>query len=369
MSITSSEFFKGKRPWSKIKDQILGSYLPPYLLKIKTLKKDIIIVDGFAGPGKFEDNSIGSPLMICSIAQKHLANNFKAILVNKEKTDHEKLTDLVKDYINLGCAYTIHGEAEDLLNKMKELLKGESILVYLDQFGISGFKFDTLLPYLSRQKKYSTELILNISVPIIHRLSAKNNQNSIDTNILANRKILTEVFGGEYWKEYLFNHDIDPNEQIEKLMAAYKNRLANYLDYVGYCPVFERDSRSILKYYIFFASRHQDAALLMNDIMFNAYLSHIWQNLDGTLFADQARTLNLPCNYYTELNSLIIKYLKNRPLSRIQLWSCIINECFMKFSSSDFKKAIKNLISSNKISFTDVKGTGRLNDDSILKLR
>lgn len=308
MTDTYSDFFAGKRPWSKIKDSILGSYLPPYLKKVSKLNKTIFIIDGFAGPGKFEDGSIGSPLMICEIAKEHLGNNFKAILVNKEKKYHNQLTNSVKDFIDAGCVHTINGTAEDLLLKLKNTLRDESILVYLDQFGISGFKFESLLPYLSRQQKYSTELVLNISVPVIHRLSAKNHGITQDKSIINRRNVLTEVFGGGYWMNHLFNDNLDANEQIEKLMYDYKKLLKNYLSYVGYCPVYERGERSKLKYYIFFASRHPDAALLLNDIMFRAYWSHIWDcTFKGTLFEQHEQSINLPCNYYEELKSQIVK--------------------------------------------------------------
>ncbi|MDD4972682.1 MAG: hypothetical protein PHT07_24900 [Paludibacter sp.] len=82
MSNSSADFFKVKNPWSKIKDQILEKYLPPYLNKISKLGNRIVIVDGFAGPGIFDDGSIGSPKMICDISKKHLGNNFIAILVD-----------------------------------------------------------------------------------------------------------------------------------------------------------------------------------------------------------------------------------------------------------------------------------------------
>lgn len=40
----------------------------------------------------------------------------------------------------------------------------------------------------------------------------------------------------------------------------------------------------------------------------------------------------------------------------------------MKFHSSDYKKEINNLVNIKKISFIDTRRTGRINDDSILKL-
>ena len=58
------DFFKGKKPWSEIKDAVIGSYLPPYLRKVAQLEKHIVLVDAFAGRGKYEDGSAGSPLMI-----------------------------------------------------------------------------------------------------------------------------------------------------------------------------------------------------------------------------------------------------------------------------------------------------------------
>ena len=51
---TEEKFFEVKKPWSKIKDQIISKYLVPYLSKVKELKKPIIIIDAFAGPGVLE---------------------------------------------------------------------------------------------------------------------------------------------------------------------------------------------------------------------------------------------------------------------------------------------------------------------------
>jgi len=43
----SSNFFEGKRPWSKIKDQVLGHYLPAYIAKVNTKGKPILLIDAF----------------------------------------------------------------------------------------------------------------------------------------------------------------------------------------------------------------------------------------------------------------------------------------------------------------------------------
>jgi three-Cys-motif partner protein len=92
-------FFKGKRPWSKIKDQILGQYMTPYLTKVKKLGKPIILIDAFAGPGKFDDRSAGSPLIICQAAEQCVRDSYQAIFVNREKEHHDQLSRVLSSFI------------------------------------------------------------------------------------------------------------------------------------------------------------------------------------------------------------------------------------------------------------------------------
>ncbi len=51
---SESDFFKGKRPWSRIKDKVIGNYLVPYLNKVSKLPYKIVMVDAFTGQGIYE---------------------------------------------------------------------------------------------------------------------------------------------------------------------------------------------------------------------------------------------------------------------------------------------------------------------------
>ena len=64
------EFFKAKREWSKVKDEILGKYIACYLKTIQHRGRPIIIIDAFSGPGSFGDGSDGSPLITCKTIEK-----------------------------------------------------------------------------------------------------------------------------------------------------------------------------------------------------------------------------------------------------------------------------------------------------------
>ena len=62
-----SDFFKIKNNWSVIKDRLLGCYLTPYFQKILKTRRPTYYIDCFAGKGKFEDGSDGSPLIALKI--------------------------------------------------------------------------------------------------------------------------------------------------------------------------------------------------------------------------------------------------------------------------------------------------------------
>jgi len=240
----SKDFFAGKRPWSLIKDEILKKYLPPYLKKVDKLNKQIVLIDGFAGPGVFQDGSFGSPYFMCNIARNIVPGRHLAILVNKDKSHHSQLTHLLNEYIKEKSAFTLNGTASDLLNEVSRIISNQTVFIYLDQFGISGFCFNDLLPFLSRDIRFSTELLLNINVPIIHRLSCKNTFSG-STKLNIGHKILSQTFGGDYWKDYLLDNTDTPQKQISNLMEAYRLRLVDYLPQVLYCPmirIFEKIS-------------------------------------------------------------------------------------------------------------------------------
>lgn len=145
--VTENEFFKAKRPWSKIKDQVIGSYLVPYLRKVSKLGHRIVIVDAFAGPGIFEDGSKGSPFIICEVAEEQVPRNYLGIFVNKNKDSHIKLENTLEKYIKTKKAIPILGNAQDLLIELKNIVGNATLLIYLDPFGLKGCEFQLLEPY------------------------------------------------------------------------------------------------------------------------------------------------------------------------------------------------------------------------------
>jgi len=78
----------------------------------------------------------------------------------------------LKEYIQKETALPILGNAEDLLKELSKIIGNATLLIYLDPFGLKGCEFELLEPYLGRDQRFSTEIIVNMSMPTLHRLSA-----------------------------------------------------------------------------------------------------------------------------------------------------------------------------------------------------
>ena len=335
---TENTFFEGKRPWSKIKDAVLRDYLPAYLSKVAKLGQRIILIDAFAGPGIFEneqgEDRLGSPLIILQDAERYVPKKYFAIFANSNKDHHKKLNETIKKY---EFAKALLANAQELLKEIKSVLTNQTLFIYLDPFGLKDLEFDLIKLFLERDISYSTEILINMSMPTLHRLATRKlQQNDIQTvQSIRLNEVLTRVLGGEYWKQIMWNDSLSAGEKEIRVMGKYREILRNYLPYAGSCPVSERKGRRV-KYFITFCSRHNHAMLLMNDAMCKAYFKYMHEReYEDTLFEDvdwkKVRNLN-------PLKKVIIDELKmvGRE-SRQGLWEKIIQKHFMQFNSSEYK--------------------------------
>ncbi|MDQ2886852.1 MAG: three-Cys-motif partner protein TcmP [Chloroflexota bacterium] len=369
MSEIDEDFFAGKRSWSIIKDQVLQGYMTPYIAKVNKRGKPILLIDGYAGPGTFGDGTVGSPLIMCQAAEKYAQGNYQAIFINKDQKYHDKLREEIRRGGWSGSVETILGDSTILLQELPNRLSNWTVFLYLDPFGLKGCEFSLLKPFLDRNPAFSTEILFTMNMPIVHRLAARHvdeDRRQNDQTIKSYHERLTKVFGGEYWKEIMWQRVGSPEEHEHQLIGAYQAKLAHYLPYTGSCPVREGTNRRI-KYFIVFASRHPDSMLLLNDIMAKAYFDRMHQaSYAGTLFANtdwrETRSTN-------DLQSSIINMVaEHSGETRKSIWLRIVQAYFMRYLHSEYLAMAQRLIDEKKLISPTPRPTKRLNDDCVLYL-
>jgi len=174
MSESTNDFFEGKRPWSFIKDEVLGSYISPYMAKVSSRGQPILVIDGYAGPGIFGDGKSGSPMIICQAAEKYAKGKYQAIFINKNQEHHDMLRYVLQKAGWSGSIKTLLGDTTLLLPTISKTLHNKSVLLYLDPFGPTGCQFSLLQPFLNRNPDYSTEILLTMNIPGMHRLATRH---------------------------------------------------------------------------------------------------------------------------------------------------------------------------------------------------
>lgn len=358
-------FFAEKKDWSRTKDRVVGAYLVPYLQKVKLRGAPIVLIDPFAGPGKFAaDAAPGSPLQITQIAERIVPGRYKAIFGNKRLRSHQKLTSTLSGLIERQVVETHFLEADALLMQLGAKLGRATVFLYLDPFGLPP-AFARLRPFLERQA--STEILLNLPPSAIARHASMGPMTD-QIHALHNR--LTQVLGSEYWRGVFERNDVTQDEKIERVIRDYVGRLKRYLPYSGSCPIRQREG-SAIKYHMTFFSGHPDSPVLYNDLMRNAYREGLYYAMTkGTLFEGVDELLDNQPREVDTLKELVVdRLLSGGRESRQQLWREIVNAHFMEYGSSNYIKAVRLLSEEQRIGFEDVRGTGRLNDDAVLYVK
>ncbi len=369
MSERDDDFFEEKRPWSIIKDQVLEKYMPPYLAKVNRLGRRILLIDGYAGPGVFNDDTYGSPIIMCEAAEKLVKGNYHAIFINKKKKYHDKLN---KEIQRRGWSDSVEprlGDSQLLLQIVPKTLKDQTVFLYLDPFGPTGCDFALLQPFLDRNPRFSTEILLTMNMPGMHRLAARHaveDGRQEEQAIKYNHLLLTKVFGGDYWKDILLKQGSISEERETQLIEAYRAKLARYLPITGSCPVRERtDSR--IKYFIVFASRHQDSMVLLNDFMVNAYFARMHKaDFTGGLWEEtdwkEMRSID-------GLDRVIIDVVTEHPgETRKSIWYRIVQKHFMRYLEAEYIAIVQRLVDEKKLISPTERKTRRLNENCILYL-
>ena len=348
--------------------------MSPYTAKIVHRGQRLLYVDAFAGPGRFEDGRVGSPLIICQAAEKYAKGRAQAVFVNKDLHHHEQLKNILITEGWDKFAFPVLGDATQVLRGVATKMSNESIFLYIDPFGLQC-EFDVLEPFLQRSKAFSTELLINLSMPIIHRLAARDSflSGTFSEHVPAFHEKLTRTLGGDYWKDILLaNNGLDTKTREKLIMDSYMRRLSetDYLRYTGYCPIqVNRDSRT--KYYMVFASPHPDAMLLFNDEMLKAFNEYMHEEeTRGTLFAGQPWTEWHDTN---RLKQLILRYVAQYPGStRKELWPKIVADHFMRFTSSQYKDTVSKMVKAGEVRCptpfpSSIRKTSKMNDDCVLE--
>lgn len=350
------EFFDTREDWSRRKHLILEHYLQPATAKLRRVSPDrrVIILDGFAGRGRYEDGTPGSPVHMGQLADKVRSwqdpVDLRILNIEADPDNHTELETCTKEWGAQGVITNYNTTFNNALQTALTEAASSPVFAFLDPFRPKHLSFADMAPLLTRRA--TTELLIVFHTPRVRRIIQQvRSPKTEDKTKFGSGKRLDAIFGSDRWKRFL---DESPNDEavvrcfIEEL--AVQCRLPRRSLFICDTPI-EAQHGSDLKYHIIFVTRHLDGVRHINDAFANEKRDIHRRTLgDGTSslfeeFADPMDAAQRPAG----VRNLILEAVKQSPnvvwsFEDLMLRAMMLS--FGQFTETDYKRTVRELLDS-----------------------
>lgn len=206
---------------TKAKHLILKTYLDAWFPIMLHSNKKIIFIDGFAGPGIYEDGEDGSPRIAFNTLFQHSASIKGEVLFVFFEKDKQRFASLKEVGKKIRSDISSKPKADlqidikpinvsfeegiiDFLHKEEPQIP---VLAFIDPFGFSGIPMELIRELAKREK---CELLINFMTSYIHRFKGVDK--------VANS--LESLFGLSDWEEQRLQL-----KKIDDLLEIYQDQL------------------------------------------------------------------------------------------------------------------------------------------------
>ncbi len=210
-------------PHTKGKHLVLEHYMQAWLPILGSRGGRILFIDGFAGPGEYENGEEGSPLIAMRALADHSAQRVidaevVFIFIEKKPDRVQHLQHLVEEWRpRLPEKATVHVIKDKFDHTMTEALDGLRVagtglapaFVMIDPFGVEGFPMELIQRILANR---SCEVYVTFMWESINRF--------ISTPEF--KKHLSALYGTEEWKKAITLHG---KERFRFLYDLYEEQL------------------------------------------------------------------------------------------------------------------------------------------------
>lgn len=189
-------------PHTAGKHELLREYLHLWLRILGSGHRDLVLFDGFAGPGEYVGGEEGSPLIMLHVADnyvhQHLETRVHCIFVENDVDRFENLRQLISDYdwhkevliqpILGDFAENGSATLQSIAKYQDENFRSVPSFFMIDPFGLKGVPFSFFRGLLSALDK--SECLFTFMWSSIHRFSQEP----------VFEPYMRELFGDEGWR-------------------------------------------------------------------------------------------------------------------------------------------------------------------------
>jgi three-Cys-motif partner protein len=269
---------------------VLAEYLKAWLpvmgqqaLKVALFggnKPRLLIVDGFAGPGRYEGGEPGSPLIMLDALTSHSALprmtgvSFIFLFIEQDVRRFEYLKGQVaeRELPSNVEVHVEHGAFEDTFGELVDGIKGNDktlipTFAFVDPFGYSTASMSLAGRFLDFPR---SEALFFLPLSFVHRFVGREGQ----------EEALTSLFDTDRWKDAI---PMGGDERRAYLLNLFVEQLRRQ-GQVNYVTSFELRTHDGNDYRLVFATGHQKGLELMKSAMWSV------DPLQGTRYTAHTET-------------------------------------------------------------------------------
>lgn len=245
--VSNENFFKGQKPAAVLKHAVFTSYAHPFFSMVGSSHHGPMwLIDGYAGPGKYEADASGgqingSPIVALKLAQKQrdfaTPRDVRCAFIEAKKPYFDALKRNVQPFKDNGLhVEVLHGSVVEHLPMVWEQVGDNPVLTFIDPFGVSAVSKQQMTDaLLARNRKTSSEVLVNINVEAISRHGGclqwgANGAPELKPTVKYDDGIgLSDIFfGGEWWRRsFLEARDRtgDANDAAMEVVDQYRRMI------------------------------------------------------------------------------------------------------------------------------------------------
>ncbi|MBX7044297.1 MAG: three-Cys-motif partner protein TcmP [Ignavibacteria bacterium] len=338
----SNTFFKKQTPVSFIKADIVAKYFYAWakILTTKMKVPKLAFIDLFAGPGRYEDESESTPILVTKrvILNKGFSDKVQLLFndknranINKLKVEISKLENV--DKLKFEPIFRNKTVTLEIIEKLYSWI--HPALFFIDPCGYKGFSLDSILKLIEPK---GSECIFFFNY---NRINAAVTNSVLEKNMV-------ELFGEYFFKELKAKVEIAMGAQNREEIIT--TEIWNYFSkkyshIVGF--LFKDSYGNKTSHILIHVCTHPLGFKLMKDIMKNyehisgedkaIYKYAPWQQGQESLFTDNLQ----------KLKEDLLKVYKGQKIIFQDLFHA--HNIGKSYSETDYKEAIKNLELDGKI--------------------
>ena len=361
-----ADFFKVQTPSSRVKANLISQYFPQYcrIISKNVVQNTIWYMDLFAGPGKYGDGNLSTPLLVAELCLKDqlLQSTVRLIfndLIYKDELELNFNSHIQANGFRYKPQFRKFDMEEDgpIIKHLKKVPKAKErnpnpTVLFFDPFGYKPVDTVVLANFLQH---WGNELFLFVN---IKRITAALDNPKFYDNM---QRMFPSQFDNLQKEKVKYPHPYQRTSIIIKtLIAEFKCALGDSL-YASAFKFMEEDS-SGASHFILHFTKHSRGYELVKQIFYD------YDNIGSTLDDDGTYTFDAKAMYRNETasqlfgthdlnittlsNDLLAKY-KGKTVTARNLFDS--HQITNKYCASQYKDALRKLVDEGKITatFTD----------------